>query len=55
MIDTIMFDLDGTLCRFSQEEFITSYFNQLSKVFVKLGLDAGAAEKAVWAGTRAMV
>jgi len=55
MIDTIMFDLDGTLARFHQEEFINVYFKELSKVFIKLGLDADVCIKAVWAGTKAMV
>ena len=55
MIDTILFDLDGTLARFNQDEFINIYFKELSKIFIKLGLDAEAAVKAVWAGTKAMV
>ena len=55
MIDTILFDLDGTLVRFSQEDFIKTYFTELSKVFIKLGLDADKAVKAVWAGTKAMM
>jgi len=55
MIDTIMFDLDGTLCRFIQDDFLDSYFKELSKVFIRLGLDANAAVKGVWAGTKAMV
>ena len=55
MIDTIMFDLDGTLVRFDQDDFIKTYFSELSKVFVQLGLDAEKAVKAVWAGTKAMV
>ena len=55
MIDTIMFDLDGTLVRFSQDDFINAYFSELSKVFIRLGLDARAAVKGVWAGTKAMV
>ena len=55
MIDTIMFDLDGTLCRFEQDDFINTYFKELSKVFVKLGLDAEASVKGVWVGTKAMV
>ena len=53
-IDTIMFDLDGTLVRFIQDDFIKTYFAELGKVFVKLGLDAEKAVKGVWAGTRAM-
>jgi len=55
MIDTILFDLDGTLVRFYQDDFITTYFKELSKVFVKLGLDAEKACKGVWVGTKAMV
>jgi FMN phosphatase YigB (HAD superfamily) len=55
MTDTILFDLDGTLARFNQDEFITTYFSELSKVFVRLGLDAEKACKGVWVGTKAMV
>jgi FMN phosphatase YigB (HAD superfamily) len=55
MIDTVLFDLDGTLLHFSQEAFIDVYFAELGKVFAKLGLDAGRAVKAVWAGTKAMM
>jgi len=55
MIDTIMFDLDGTLCRFTQADFINTYFKELSKVFLSLGLDPEAAIKGLWVGTKAMV
>jgi len=55
MIDTILFDLDGTLARYTQEDFIGVYFKEISKVFTKLGLDAEAACKGVWVGTKAMV
>ena len=54
MIDTILFDLDGTLLQFSQEDFINNYFAKLSKVFIRLGMEAEASIKAVWAGTKAM-
>jgi FMN phosphatase YigB (HAD superfamily) len=55
MIDTIMFDLDGTLLQFSQDDFIAAYFPLLCEcVFVRLGLDTEQAMKAVWAGTKAM-
>ena len=49
-----MFDLDGTLLRFVQDDFIRVYFGEISKVFIKLGLNADAAVKAVWVGTKAM-
>ena len=54
MIDTILFDLDGTLLHFSQNDFIEAYFARLGKTFTDLGMDAGASVKAVWAGTKAM-
>jgi len=50
-----MFDLDGTLCRFSQDDFINNYFKEISKVFAGLDLDPEASVKGVWAGTKAMV
>jgi len=50
-----MFDLDGTLCRFSQNDFINTYFKEISKVFAGLGFDPGASVKGVWAGTKAMI
>ena len=55
MKDTILFDLDGTLLQFSQKEFVNVYLGEIAKVFVGLGLDAGASVKALWAGTKAMV
>ena len=54
MIDTVLFDLDGTLLHFSQNDFIEAYFARLGKTFTGLGMDAGASIKAVWAGTKAM-
>jgi FMN phosphatase YigB (HAD superfamily) len=54
MIDTILFDLDGTLLQFSQKAFVEAYFAKLAKVFVRLGMDAELSVKAVWAGTKAM-
>ncbi|MDR0326212.1 MAG: HAD family hydrolase [Oscillospiraceae bacterium] len=55
MIDTILFDLDGTLLTMSQDAFLKAYFSELKKVFVKLKMDADESIKAVWAGTHAMV
>ena len=54
MIDTILFDLDGTLLQFSQADFINAYFAKLSKVFERMAIKPEAAIKAVWAGTKAM-
>ena len=55
MIDTILFDLDGTLLNFTQEAFIRAYFAEITKTFVKLDLDPEASVKAVWVGTKAMM
>jgi FMN phosphatase YigB (HAD superfamily) len=53
-IDTILFDLDGTLLNFSQKEFIETYFSKLGKVFARLSMNPEQSIKAVWAGTKAM-
>ena len=55
MIDTIMFDLDGTLLKISHEAFAGPYFAKLEKVFTGMGLDGQLAIKALWAGTKAMI
>ena len=55
MIDTILFDLDGTLVRISQSVFVENYLHELRKIFIKLGLDGDLAIKALWAGTKAMM
>ena len=55
MIDTIMIDLDGTLLHFSQKDFISVYFSELSRMFEKLGMEAESSIAAVWAGTKAMI
>jgi FMN phosphatase YigB (HAD superfamily) len=54
MIDTILFDLDGTLLQFSQKTFIDAYFAELGKVFARLGMNVEGSVKAVWSGTKAM-
>lgn len=55
MIDTILFDLDGTLVRFRQDDFVNAYFSEIGKVFAKMGFDANNSVKGVWAGTKAML
>ncbi len=37
MIDTILFDLDGTLLPLDQDEFVHVYFKALAGKFVKFG------------------
>ena len=55
MIDTIMFDLDGTLLKYSQDAFIRVYFNELRHVFSGLGMDVELSMRATMAGTNAMI
>jgi FMN phosphatase YigB (HAD superfamily) len=50
-----MFDLDGTLLHFSQDDFIKVYFAELGKLFVRLGMDAEMSVKAIWVGTKSMI
>lgn len=55
MITTVMFDMDGTLIPFEQEDFIKIYFAELCKKLAPLGYEAEHTVKSVWAGTKAMV
>ncbi len=55
MIKTVMFDLDGTLLPFEQEEFIKLYFGGLCKKLAPYGYDPDSVVKNVWKGTKAMV
>lgn len=50
-----MFDLDGTLLPFVQEDFVSIYFAELCKKLAPLGYEPKPTVKAVWAGTAAMV
>lgn len=54
MIDTIMFDLDGTLLPMDQEEFVESYMKHLAIRFAPQGFDTKTVVKALWAGVKAM-
>ena len=55
MIDTILFDLDGTLIRYTQKAFLGCYIGEISKVFAELGMDVEPVIEALWIGTDAMV
>ena len=55
MIDTVLFDLDGTLLPMDQEEFVHTYMGLLAKKMVPYGYDPKHLIAAVWAGTQAMV
>lgn len=55
MLDTILFDLDGTLIPMDQMDFVKAYVKQLCRRYVPCGYDKDLIVKALWAGTFAMV
>lgn len=52
---TVMFDLDGTLLPFVQEEFVKLYFAGLCKKLAPYGYEPDRVVKYVWKGTEAMM
>lgn len=55
MITTVLFDLDGTLLPFEQEDFVNIYFSELCKRLAHLGYEPKHTVKSVWAGTKSMI
>ena len=55
MIDTILFDLDGTLLPMNQDDFMTAYFEEVAKKFVPQGYDKDELIQAIWSGTKSMI
>ena len=55
MYDTILFDLDGTLAPFQQDEFIHTYFKTLVRRLVPMGYDGDTLVQALWKGVDAMI
>lgn len=55
MLNTILFDLDGTLAPFLQDDFIHAYFKALVKRLVPMGYDGEKLVRALWKGVDAMV
>ena len=54
-LDTILFDLDGTLLPMDQEAFLKAYFGLLARTMAPLGYEPEGMIKAVYAGTMAML
>ena len=54
-IQTVLFDLDGTLLPMDQDLFVKSYFKHLAVKLAPYGYDPKQLIDAVWAGTAAMV
>lgn len=55
MIDTILFDLDGTLLPMDQDIFVKEYMTLLSGKLAGYGYEPRRLVKSIWAGTEAMV
>ena len=54
MIDTVMFDLDGTLLPLDSKQFITIYFDELGKAFANL-IEPQKLKNYILTATQAMV
>lgn len=55
MVNTILFDLDGTLAPFQQDEFVHTYFQALVRRLTPMGYDGERLIQALWKGVGAMV
>lgn len=55
MINTILFDLDGTLLPMDQEIFTKEYFKRLAAKLLPYGYEPQQLIDGIWAGTAAMV
>jgi len=55
MINTIIFDLDGTLLPQDQDQFINAYFSLLTNYLSPHGYPPEKLLKAVWSGTKKMI
>lgn len=54
-INTVLFDLDGTLLPMDQDIFIKNYLSRLAHKMASFGYDPKRLVSAVWAGSDAMV
>jgi HAD superfamily hydrolase (TIGR01549 family) len=54
MIDTILFDLDGTLLPFSQKDFTDNYYKKLLVKGIELGYDKERFLPAIFSGVKSM-
>lgn len=54
MIDTLLFDLDGTLLPLDMDEFTSRYFEELCNKFSSM-FEARKLQEAIWASTKYMI
>ncbi len=55
MVNTILFDLDGTLLPFFQKDFIEAYFGGICQSMAPFGYASEDVVKALWNGCKAMI
>lgn len=55
MIDTVLFDLDGTLLPMDQDRFLNAYMGLLSKYMAHYDYEPQKLVKTVWKGTGVMI
>ena len=55
MLNTILFDLDGTLLPMDQEKFLEVYFHELTQKMAAFDFEPPSVIQATWAGTKAMI
>lgn len=55
MLNTILFDLDGTLAPFFQDDFIHTYFKLLVRRLSPMGYDGDKLIHSLWNGVDAMI
>lgn len=55
MLDTVLFDLDGTLLPLDQDVFIKTYFGYLAAHMAKIGFEPDKAIEGIMVGTKAML
>ena len=54
-IQTVLFDLDGTLLPMDQDLFVKTYFKRLATKLAPYGYEPAQLIDAIWAGTAAMI
>lgn len=54
-MNTVLFDLDGTLLPMEEDAFTKVYFKELCKMVAPLSIQPEPFVNAVWAGTKAMI
>jgi len=55
VMNTVLFDLDGTLLPMDQEIFINSYMEAIARKIAPMGFEPKSLMKAIWIGTEDMV